>query len=46
VVHADVEEAILSNTGSGALVVPSIRRRSGEQHAGPGPLLAGRPAED
>jgi hypothetical protein len=45
VVHADVEEAILSNTGSGSLVVPSIRRRSGEQHAGPGPLLAGRPAE-
>jgi hypothetical protein len=40
VVHATVDEALLSNTGGGALSVPAIAQLS-ERHAGAGPLLAG-----
>jgi hypothetical protein len=40
VVHATVDEALLSNTGSGALSVPAIAQLT-ERHAGAGPLLAG-----
>ena len=40
VVHATVDQALLSNTGSGALSVPAIGQLS-ERHAGAGPLLAG-----
>jgi hypothetical protein len=40
VVHATVDEALLSNTGSGALSVPAIAQLS-ERDAGAGPLLAG-----
>jgi hypothetical protein len=43
VVHATVDDALLSNTGSGALSVPAIGQLS-ERHAGAGPLLAGLPA--
>lgn len=40
VVHATVDQALLSNTGGGALSVPTIAQLS-ERHAGAGPLLAG-----
>ena len=44
VVHATVDDALLSNTGSGALSAPAIGQLS-ERHAGAGPLLAGLPAQ-
>jgi hypothetical protein len=42
VVHAPVGDAVLTNTGSGALSVPSIDHLA-ELHDGAGPLLAGVP---
>lgn len=41
IVDAGVREAVLSNTGCGTLIVPDVERRTGERHAGPGPLVAG-----
>jgi hypothetical protein len=43
VVHATVEDALLSNSGSGALSVPAIAHLSERHGRGAGPLLAGRP---
>jgi hypothetical protein len=44
VVHAAVDRALLSTSGSGALSVPAIAQLSERHGRGAGPLLAGRPA--
>jgi hypothetical protein len=44
VVNAPVDDALLSNSGSGALAVPAIAQLSERHGRGAGPLLAGHPA--